>query len=107
MVLLAKNEPGGAEGLVWETAGEEGAIEVHPRLAHSLLAIPGEHFFIVAEKAVKKVEKAVEAVVADVEKVLPKKASTKAAAKEEVAPAADVVEALEAASPTKRRSTKE
>lgn len=99
MVLLAKNEPGGAANLVWEKAGDEGAIEVHPRLAHELLSLPGELFYVVT-KEVKKVEKAVEA---EVEKVV-KKAAPKAT--EEVA-TNDLGEAVATASPTKRRSTKE
>lgn len=91
MVFLAKTEPGSAEGLTWEKAGAEGAIEVHPRLARELLAIPGELFFLV-EKEVKKVEKAIKA-----EKAAPK------AAEEEI-PSTDISEAIDAASPTKRRT---
>jgi hypothetical protein len=102
MVLLAKTEPGGAAGLVWEKAGDEGAIEVHPRLANELLAIPGELFYVV-KKEVKKVEKAIEA---EVEKIVAKKSPAKAAT-EEVNTSADLSEAIDTASSTKRRSTKE
>jgi len=106
MVLLAANQPGGTEGYNWEKAGDEGAIEVPARLAHSLLSIPGELFYTVT-KEVKKVEKAVEAEVEKVEeKVAPKKAAPKAAEKSETA-SEDISEAIEVASPTKRRSTKE
>ena len=105
MVLLAANEPGGTEGFSWEKAGDAGAIEVPPRLAHALLSIPGELFYVV-QKEVKKIEKEVEEeikkVEAEVEKVIPKKAPAKAA-KEEIT-STDVSEALDAASPTKRRT---
>lgn len=100
-VFLAKTEPGSAEGITWEKAGAEGAIEVHPMLAHALLAIPGEHFFIVeakkVENEIKKVAKKVEAAV-------------EAPAKADDTPAVDpaeVAEAVKEASPTKRRSAKE
>lgn len=102
MVLLAANEPGGTEGFSWEKAGDAGAIEVPTRVAHALLSIPGELFYVV-QKEVKKIEKEVEA---EVDKVVPKKAPAKAV-KEETTVTADVSEALDAASPTKRRSTKE
>jgi hypothetical protein len=98
MALIAKTEPGGAAGLLWEKAGDEGAIEVHPRLAQELLNIPGELFYVVTN-VVKKVEKEIEV---EVEKVVPTKS-----AKTEEEPAADISEALDVASPTKRRSTKE
>jgi len=104
MVLLAKTEPGGAAGLVWEKAGDEGAIEVNPRLAHELLSIPGELFYVVT-KEVKKIETEIEAEVKKVEKVAKKTVSKEP--KEETTVSADVAEALEVASPTKRRSTKE
>jgi N-acetylglutamate synthase/N-acetylornithine aminotransferase len=108
MALIAKTEPGGAAGLVWEKAGDEGAIEVHPRLAQELLNIPGELFYVVvqtAKQVVKDVEKEVTAVEAEVKKAVTKKAAEKPA--EEVAPAADIAEAIDTASPTKRRSNKE
>jgi hypothetical protein len=99
MVLLAANEPGGTEGFSWEKTGDAGAIEVPPRVAHALLSIPGELYYVV-QKEVKKVEKIIED---NVEEIIPKKAPAKNA-KEEVAPAADISEALDAASPTKRKS---
>ena len=98
MVLLAKRGLGGAAGLVWEKEGDEGAIEVHPRLAQELLSIPGDLFYIV-EKVAKSVEEAVE-------KVAPKKAAPKTPEVEERV-GDDLSDALETASPTKRRSTKE
>jgi hypothetical protein len=101
MVLLAANEPGGTEGFSWEKAGDAGAIEVPPRVAHALLSIPGELFYIV-QKEVKKAEEEIKKVEAEVEKVVPKKAATKAAKEETTA--TDVSEALDAASPTKRRT---
>lgn len=93
MVFLAKIEPGSAAGLNWEKAGEEGAIDVHPRLAYELLSIPGEHFFVTEKSASKST---VAKKVAPKEEVL----------KEEVV-SNDLNEAVQAASPTKRRSTKE
>ena len=96
MALVAKTEPGGAAGLVWEKAGDEGAIEVHPRLARELLDIPGELFYIVTSE-VKKAEKVVEEVVAEVEKVVKKPSKDKAAA----STSEDVAEALDVASATK------
>jgi hypothetical protein len=101
MVLLAANEPGGTEGFSWEKAGDAGAIEVPPRVAHALLSIPGELFYIV-QKEVKKIETEV---VAEVEKIA-KKAVSKA--KEEITiTAEDISEAIDVASSTKRRSNKE
>jgi len=102
MTLLAKNEPGGAAGLVWEKAGAEGAIEIHPQLAQELLAIPGKLFFVV-EKEIKKIE---EEVKEKVEKAVSKKAAPEAPAAEEKV-GDDLSDALEATSPTKRRATKE
>jgi len=104
MALLAKKEPGGAAGLVWEKAGDEGAIDVSPRLAYELLHIPGELFYVV-EKAVKKIEKTVEKIVEEVvEKVAPKEAPKSA---EEDPTSPDITSALDAASTTKRRAKKE
>ena len=101
MVLLAANEPGGTEGFSWEKAGDTGAIEVPPRVAHALLSIPGELFYVV-QKEVKKIEAEV---VAEVEKVA-KKAVFKA--KEEITNTSeDISEAIDVASSTKRRSNKE
>ena len=101
MVLLAANEPGGTEGFSWEKAGDAGAIEVPPRVAHALLSIPGELFYVV-QKEVKKIETEV---VAEVEKIA-KKAVSKA--KEEITTTAeDISEAIDVASSTKRRSNKE
>jgi len=101
MVLLAANEPGGTEGFSWEKAGDAGAIEVPPRVAHALLSIPGELFYVV-QKEVKKIEAEV---VAEVEKVA-KKAISKA--KEEITNTSeDISEAIDVASSTKRRSNKE
>jgi len=99
VVLLAKKELGGAAGLVWEKVGAEGAIEVHPRLAHELLSIPGELFFVV-EKEVKKIEEEVKVAV---EKAVSKKAAPKPPVVEEK-PGDDLSEALEVTSTTKRRS---
>jgi hypothetical protein len=76
MVLLAANEPGGTEGYTWTKTGDAGAIEVPPRLAHALLSIPGELYYVVqkdvkkAEKIVKAVETVVAKVEEEVEKVL-------------------------------------
>lgn len=103
MVLLAKNEPGGAAGLVWEKAGAEGAIEVHPRFAYELLNMPGDLFFIV-EQEVKKVEKAVKAEVEKIEDAV--KPDAPAAAEADVVATDDIDAAVEVASSTKRRSTK-
>jgi len=97
MVLLAKYETGGAAGLVWEKAGDEGAIEVTPWFAHELLSIPGDLFYVV-EKEIKKVEK-------EVEKVTKK--ATPVVAEMEIIATEDIAEAIATASPTKRRSTKE
>jgi len=100
MPLIAAKEPGGTEGYSWEKAGDEGAIEVPIRLAHSLLSIPGELFYQV-KKEVKKIEKTVENVVEkEVEKVAPKSA-------EEDPTSPDITSALDAASTTKRRAKKE
>ena len=100
MPLIAANEPGGTEGYFWEKAGDEGAIEVPLRLAHSLLSIPGELFYQV-QKEVKKIEKIVEQ---EVEKVIPKQAPKSA---EEDPTSPDITSALDAASTTKRRAKKE
>ena len=56
MVLIAKTEPGGALDHVWETAGEEGAIEVDEFTAYHLLQVPEEMFFTVSPKEVSKKE---------------------------------------------------
>ena len=93
MTLVAKKEPGGAAGLVWEKAGAEGAIEVHPNLAQELLDIPGKLFSLV-EKEIKKVEEEVKKVEAPAPVVEEKVGD-------------DLPEALSTASTTKRRSTKE
>jgi len=100
MPLIAAKEPGGTEGYSWEKAGDEGAIEVPVRLAHSLLSIPGELFYQV-QKEVKKIEKVVEE---EVEKVAPKKAIK---SPEEDPTSPDITSALDAASTTKRRAKKE
>ena len=98
MILLAKVEPGSAAGLVWEKAGAEGALEVHPFLARELLAIPGDHFFIVDKPA----EKA-----APAKKAAPKAEKVEAKAEDTPAIENEIEEAVEAASPTKKRATKE
>ena len=104
MPLIAAKEPGGTEGYSWEKAGDEGAIEVPIRLAHSLLSIPGELFYQV-QKEVKKIEKTVENVVEkEVEKVAPK-VVPKSAEEDPTSP--DITSALDAASTTKRRAKKE
>jgi hypothetical protein len=70
-------------------------------VAHALLSIPGELFYVV-QKEVKKIEAEV---VAEVEKVA-KKAVFKA--KEEITNTSeDISEAIDVASSTKRRSNKE
>jgi len=56
MVLIAKTEPGGALNHVWESAGEEGAIEVDEFTAYHLLQVPEEMFFLVSPKEVSKQE---------------------------------------------------
>ena len=99
MVLIAANEPNGTEGFSWEKAGDAGAIEIPPHVAITLLKIPGDLFYVV-NKEVKKVEKTIED---KAEEITSKKAPAKLA-KEEVAPAADISEALDVASPTKRKS---
>lgn len=106
MVLLAANEPGGTEGFSWEKAGDAGAIEVPPRLAHALLSIPGELFYVV-NKEVKKVEKEVEEEISKVEKVVKKTTLKEFKEQKETSVSEDVSEAIDVASPTKRRSTKE
>jgi len=103
MVLLAANEPGGTEGFSWEKTGDAGAIEVPPRVAHALLSIPGELYYVV-QKEIKKIEKEIEAEVSKVEKVVKK---TTLKEQKEASVSEDVSEAIDVASPTKRRSTKE
>jgi len=50
MVFIAKSEPGGALGHVWESAGAEGAVEVDDYTAYHLLQVPDEMFFAVKPK---------------------------------------------------------
>jgi hypothetical protein len=55
-VFLAKTEVNGETtiaGVAWTKAGAEGAQEVHPRLAHELMLISGDHFFVVEAPAKK------------------------------------------------------
>jgi len=99
MVLLAKKELGGAAGYVWDKVGDEGALEIHPRLAQELLSIPGELFYVV-EKAVNKVEEVFTEVV---EKAPVKKTAPKAPVVEEKV-GDDLSDALQTASSTKRRT---
>jgi hypothetical protein len=106
MVLLAANEPGGTEGFSWEKTGDAGAIEVPPRVAHALLSIPGELYYVV-QKEVKKIEKEIEAEVSKVEKVVKKTTLKEFKEQKEASVSEDVSEAIDVASPTKRRSTKE
>jgi len=86
--FVAKTEAGGSAGLVWESAGPAGAIEVENDLAQRLVAnFPGTFYFVDAppakEPAVKK---------------------TPAKAKEsEPEPVADLTDALDAASAIKSR----
>ena len=99
MVMLAKTEPGSAavlpgEELIWTKGGAEGAIEVHPFVADRLLAIPGDHFFVVNTpvKAAKKAE--------------PKPEAEEPVAEEE-APAVEVEVSAEKPAPKKRSTSKE
>jgi len=56
MTLIAKNEPGGAAGYVWEKGGDEGAIEVDDlRVASDLLNNFADSFYPVTP--VEKTEK--------------------------------------------------
>ena len=89
--LIARNFAGGIGQYVWDKTGPEGAIEVPMPLAAELLQIDAEDFFVVeAAKPVAKAEK----------KAAPK--AEEVEVKDE--PVADLTDALEAASPTKRRA---
>lgn len=93
-IFLAKSEVNGETsiaGVTWTKAGAEGAQEVHPRRAHELLLIPGDHFFVV-DAPVKKT-KAAE----------PKVEELKA----EEAPAAEVEVVEEKPAPKRRTASKE
>ena len=103
MVFLAANEPNGTEGFSWEKAGDAGAIEVPPHVAITLLQIPGDLFYVV-QKEVKKIEKEVEAEVSKVEKVVKKTTLKEFREQKETSISEDVSEALDVASPTKRKS---
>jgi hypothetical protein len=106
MVLIAANQTSGTEGFSWEKAGDAGAIEVPHHVAIKLLQIPGELFYVV-QKEVKKIEKEVEAEVSKVEKVVKKTTLKEFKEQKEASISEDVSEAIDVASPTKRRSTKE
>lgn len=99
MVFLAKTEPGSAavipgEELIWTKSGAEGALEVHPFVAERLLAIPGDHFFVV-DKPVKAAKKAE-----------PKPEAEEPKAEEE-APAEEAEVSAEKPAPKKRSTSKE
>lgn len=94
MAFVSKSEPGGAAGYVWEVGGPEGAIEVDDVTAFKIVRdLPHVFSFVQAPAKAATAEKKAAKAKEDVEEV--------------PAIEPELAEAVEAASPTKKRATKE
>jgi hypothetical protein len=89
-VLLAKKSKGGVGKYSWEKTGPEGAIEVDSKFAYELLSIAGNDYTIVKPEDVKPAPKPEPKVEAKVEV--------------EETSVNELSDAIEVASPTKRRA---
>jgi hypothetical protein len=92
-LFVAKRSPGASGDIVWPVAGDAGAVEVENGLAHELVRCFPHDFYFTTAPAVE---------VAPVVK----KAAVKAVPAEPKVED-DLNEAMNVASPTKRRTTKE
>jgi hypothetical protein len=94
MVFIATNEPRGCSGYVWTAGGPEGAIEVDEVTAWKIVSdLPNTFFYVNAPVKAVSAEK--------------KSVKTEIGFDETPAIEQEITAAVEAASPTKRRATKE